>query len=693
MTPPPAPSATSILAVDLGNVMTRALLIDLVEGVYHLVAQAAVPTTGGFPNNDVGVGLARVLHELSAVTGRRLFTSEGRVLTPEQPDRSGVDLFFATTSMGRPLRTVLLGLVPGLSVESGIRAAAGTYINIVDTIALDDVRSEEEQLNALVLARPDLIFITGGTEGGAYAPVLELAQIARLAIKLMPRGHQPLVLYAGNSAAAPAISAMFEGLTNVFTAANVRPTLETEALESAQLQLALAFDSFTGARGLGFESIGAQSRMGVLPNAQSYHLIVDYLGRTEGSRRRSGPVTGGVLAVDVGSAVSTLSASIEGNTYTTIRTDIGLGHSAPALLDHAGIQAFRRWLPFAASDEEIRAYAMNKMLRPATIPNSLRARYLEHALLRTALATLLRASRPVWTPTEALDDLTEPMPPFCRIIGAGGGLTGTGRPGMAAMLLLDALEPIGVAQLQLDATALLPALGALAWSLPEAVVQLLDASGLETLGMAFSLSGRARAGRTAARVRLTLADGTVETATIAGGSLWMYPLAPGAKATISIACARGLSIGGKRRLRMEIEGGLTGVVIDARGRPLPLGTTVHERARQLPHWYAQATGDPPHEINSEWLREVEVVDPRESAEYAVIRGRAAGDAFSEMMPSLEALGSEQDDRGRRPSRRERRRARREERERRAAETAAVPAGIESAGVKDEESDDLRNLLS
>ena len=64
--------STSILAVDFGNVNTRAILIDLVDGVYTLVAQAQEQTTAGFPHGDVGVGFVRVLTQLSVSTGRRL---------------------------------------------------------------------------------------------------------------------------------------------------------------------------------------------------------------------------------------------------------------------------------------------------------------------------------------------------------------------------------------------------------------------------------------------------------------------------------------------------------------------------------------------------------------------------------------------------------------------------------------------
>jgi len=599
----------SILAVDFGNIYTRALLIDLVEGVYRLVAQAEERTTGGFPVSDVGVGFRRVVQQLSTNTGRRFATQDGTIITPEQPDRSGVDAFVATASMGRPLRTVLLGLMPNMSIASALRAAAGTYVEIVDIISLDDTRSAQDHLNTIVLAHPDLIFITGGTENGAVEPVMELARLARLAVRLM--GTRTNILYAGNSALKQPISDLFEEIATVFFADNVRPSRGSETLEMAQAQLARAFDSFTERRGLGFDEVGFMSRVGVLPTAQSYHAIVSYLGKTAGR--------GGALAVDIGSAISTMSASVKGHSATSIRTDLGLGNSARTLVDVVGLDAVRAWLPFFATDNEILAYALNKTLRPATIPETQRALYLEHALLRAALKTLLLVSRPTWTPNTALDDLSETLPYFERIVGAGAALTNTGRPALTAMLLLDALQPVGVINLQLDASALIPALGALARINPEAVVQVLDASGLENLCTCVNVSGIPRKGRGAVRVSVKTTSGESEKFTVPGGEFWVYPLPIGVRATVRFSASRGLSINGKRRVKLDVDGGTAGLIIDARGRPLPLATNLKALSVQIPEWYSQATGDPAFQIPPEWM----VPPPVETEITAVVDRRKA----------------------------------------------------------------------
>ncbi len=578
----------SILAVDFGNVLTRGVLIDVVDGVYRLVARAETRSTSGFPVGDVSVALQRVVEQITAVTGRTLVDQNGKIITPEQADRSGVDDFVATASIGRTLRTALVGLVPQVSIASGLRAAAGTYIQIVETLSLDDNRSEEDQLNALVASNPDLIFITGGTEGGAQEPVLGLALVVRLAIKLL--GKKPTVLYAGNNALVPQIKSIFEGLTTVFVAPNVRPDIDTEELEAAQLQLGLAFDEHQARQG-GFAKLGAMTRLGVLPTAQSYSLMVNYLAQALG---------GNVLAVDVGSAVSTLSASFNGHVTTTIRTDIGLGHSAESLLATTGEAAIESWLPFVTNLSHIRHYTLNKTFRPGSIPESIRGGYIEHALLRAGVGVLLSASRPAWS--KSLNQAEGLMPPLKLIIGAGAALTRTGSPGFNALLIIDSVQPTGVTQLQADPYGLIAALGGLAHINPQAVVQVMDSDSLEQLGTCFSLSGMPAAKRTALHVKITTEDGEVIKHDVEGGHLWVYPLGVGQQAKVEVqASGRGLNIGGKSRVKMTVTGGSLGLVFDARGRALPVGVQVRERAAQIPMWIAEMTGDPLKPIDESWL--------------------------------------------------------------------------------------------
>jgi hypothetical protein len=169
------------------------------------------------------------------------------------------------------------------------------------------------------------------------------------------------------------------------------------------------------------------------------------------------------------------------------------------------------------------------------------------------------------------------------------------------MLLLDSLQPEGVTELYTDPFGLMPAMGALAYFKPEAVVQVMARTGLEMIGSALSLSGYPRPERPALHVKITTDEDVVEQR-INGGHLWVYPLPIGQEADVQIrVMARGTSIDGKRRLRLKLQGGTGGLIFDARGRPLPLAENLSERAAQMIQWFAEATGSPPMEIPAEWL--------------------------------------------------------------------------------------------
>lgn len=585
----------SILAVDFGSVHTRAVLVELVEGVYRLVARAETRSTDVFPVHDMAVGFDRVLRQISDVTGRRFLSEEGTVIKPEGEDRSGVDNFALTASMGRPLRAVLVGLMPGMSLGSAIRAAAGTYIEVAETLDLGDGRDEEERINALLLSYPDVILLTGGTEDGAENTVLRLAETVRLALTLVEKTARPTVIFSGNHALEEPITEMFGEMTTLLFAENVRPSVDDEELDSARLQLGKAFDHYKETRDEGFAFISALSDTGILPTAQSYTVLAGYLGQT---------TPGDVALVDIGSSTSTLAVSQgnEGEVINSIRTDLGMGHSASQALEIIGMEKIRRWIPFNVSESELKNYAVNKTLRPATIPMDLRDLYIEHAFLRAGIREMMREANPRWD-RESL--------PISELIGSGASLTNTGDPGYDALLLLDALQPTGVTHLQTDPYGLVAAMGAMAVNAPDAVVHLLDENNLNSLGTCISLDGKPRKDKPAMKVKITAYYGDekdVLEETVLGGHLFVYPLPLGRTAEVRVRCMGRARINGKRRMKLTLNGGLAGLIFDARGRPVPVADDVRERALQFPMWVQEMTDDPLLVIDESWLQAVEEED-------------------------------------------------------------------------------------
>ncbi|MBN1563922.1 MAG: glutamate mutase L, partial [Anaerolineae bacterium] len=551
-------AVNSILVADMGSVHTRLILIDMVEGQYRLVASSRARTTAEPPLSSVSLGLDHAAQNMTDLIGRNFIDSTGEQLfiSPEQ-DGHGVDAFLATSSAGQPMRVLLVGLTPEISLASGERVLAGGYVTLTDLLSPDDVRTDEEQINTILATNPDLIIIVGGTDDGATDIVLDQVKTVKRALSLIRQGSMPNVLYAGNHALRKQVRAMLSEYTEVYFAKNVRPTLDNEQLFHAQLELALVYDDFRSRSHGGFDEVARQSKIGaILPTTQGYISAIRYMSEL--------PQTGvGPLIIDVGSTNSLIVAGVRKTPHYRIRTDLGMGHHAVSALEAVTVENVQRWLPEGVAAETLWDYVHNKALRPATIPATKEDLQIEQALAREIVRLLVREARPVW-------DLGvgELLPAFQPIIGAGAILTETQHPGISAMLLLDALQPVGAVELKLDPHNLIASLGVIAYLEPTVTVQALEAGGLVNLGTAFCPLGRLRPGQDAMYVLVRQENGTVINQTVHAGEIWMAPVLPGVSAEVTIRLKRGLSINGKRQISRRVIAGAAGIVFDARGRPL-----------------------------------------------------------------------------------------------------------------------------
>jgi hypothetical protein len=170
------------------------------------------------------------------------------------------------------------------------------------------------------------------------------------------------------------------------------------------------------------------------------------------------------------------------------------------------------------------------------------------------------------------------------IIGAGSVLAQAVDPGIGALLLLDSLQPVGVSELRLDPYGVIAALGAIAYVEPLAVVHVLESGGLLNLGTAISPSGRP-GGSTAMDVTVRYADGQTAGHQVASGTLQLVSLPTGQKAQVAIKLGRGLTINGMGRVALTVEGGVAGLILDGRGRPIPVPREIERRAEVIPKWY------------------------------------------------------------------------------------------------------------
>jgi hypothetical protein len=211
--------AESILAVEIGSIQTRALLLDVVEGQYRFVAAGSAPSTVQAPYNDLSEGVHRAILDLQEISGR-IFLDASTLIIPGQTNGTGVDRLVVIYSAGPEFRMVVTGLLEQVSLESAERLAATTYGRVLEVIGLNDPRRREEQLDAILRAQPHLILLSGGTDLGASRSVVRVAELVLMLCKLLPQEKRPEVFYTGNVALSKRLS---EGLQK-WTTTHIAPT-------------------------------------------------------------------------------------------------------------------------------------------------------------------------------------------------------------------------------------------------------------------------------------------------------------------------------------------------------------------------------------------------------------------------------------------------------------------------------------
>src|SRR3989442_2519500 len=198
-------SIRSILATDCGSTTTKAILIEKGADGFRLATRGEAPTTVEAPFEDVTRGVLNAVREVEELRGRRLLDGD-RILTPQQGE-DGVDLYLSTSSAGGGLQMMVSGLVLQMTGESAQRAALGAGAIVMDVIALNDGRRPYQKIRRLRQLRPDMILLSGGTDGGDVGRVAGMAELVVAADPKARLGadYRLPVIYAGNADAAPIV--------------------------------------------------------------------------------------------------------------------------------------------------------------------------------------------------------------------------------------------------------------------------------------------------------------------------------------------------------------------------------------------------------------------------------------------------------------------------------------------------------
>jgi hypothetical protein len=576
--------ADSVLAIEIGTVSTRVILFDVVEGHYRFLGQGTVPTTMSAPINDVSVGVKAALDQLHDITGRVLFNAEGQLIVPSQPNGSGVDACVATVSVGPPLKVVAIGLLEDVSAESAKNLASTTYARVVETMSLNDRRGTVARLDNILQIHPDLIIVAGGIEGGATKSVIDLLEAVGLACYLMPKEQRPEVLYAGNSVLAKEVQESIGNLVNLHIAPNVRQSYESEQLTPSQPALAQIFRLVRSRQIRGIQEVDLWTGNHLMPAATAFGRTIRYISKEYANTHK------GVLGIDVGASATTVASAFSGDLRLSIHPGLGLGENLPEILNLCSLGDIMRWIPFDVSDKYVRDYIYNKALYPTSLPMTPDELATEQALACQAMLLAVKQASKSYPP-DVPGSMPGLLPWFEPILASGSVLTKAPTRNQALMTVLNALQPTGVTTIALDRNNLAASLGATASVTPLLTIQSLDATNFVNLCTIISPVGNAPLETPILRVRLAGDDGVESEQEVKNGSLAVIKLPMGQAGTLHLTPLHRFDVGmggPGRGGTVKVIGGVLGVVIDARGRPLHLPTEPSRRRELLSNWLTTA---------------------------------------------------------------------------------------------------------
>ena len=576
-----------ILATDCGSTTTKAILIEKKDGEYRLIVRGEAPTTVEAPFEDVTRGVLNSVREVEELTGRELLEGE-KLIYPAKGNR-GIDIYVSTSSAGGGLQMMVAGVVKEMTAESAARAALGAGAIVMDVIATNDRRRPHKRIELIRDLRPDMILLSGGIDGGTVSHVVELSETIKAADP-KPRfgtGFELPVIFAGNVDAREAVKGRLDKTTALSIVDNLRPILERENLGPARDAIHDLFMEHVMAHAPGYKILMVWTDVPIMPTPGAVGALIQTIGEKQNIN---------VMGVDIGGATTDIFSVFDGNFNRTVSANLGMSYSVSNVLTEAGMDNVLRWVPFSLDKNDLGNRVRNKMIRPTTVPMSLKELKLEQGIAREALrlalvqhkgmAVGLKGVQQERTISDAFEQTASGatlvnMMDLDLIVGSGGTLSHAPRRAQAALMLIDAFQPEGITRLAVDSIFMMPHLGVLSSVHEKAATEVFDKDCLIRLGTCIAPVGIAPLGKEALEIKM---NGDV--IKVNSGDMKLIPLDEGEKPRAVIKPSKYFDIGEGRGREVEatLRGGVVGIIIDCRGRPLVLPTNDAERFERLNRW-------------------------------------------------------------------------------------------------------------
>jgi uncharacterized protein (TIGR01319 family) len=585
-----------ILATDVGSTTTKARLFHKRGGEWRFLVAGEAPTTVETPYEDVTLGVRNAVSEVEELTGHRILSEDGSGIVVPYDGKMGVDLYCTTSSAGGGLQMTVAGLMKAVTALSANKAALGAGAIVMDVLSLDDGRRDYEKIRRIRSLRPDMILVGGGTDGGAYGKIAETLELIKTAAP-KPRlgeGYNLPLVFAGNREARKFVKDYMSGDFALSIVDNLRPTLEVEVTEPARRAIHELFMEHVMSHAPGYTKLMTWTDIDIMPTPEGEGMAMQLIAKVFDTN---------TIGVGLGGATTNVYSIFDGRFVRSVSANLGMSYSICNVLKEAGLENILRWIPIDEDPEDVEDRLRNKMIRPTTIPQTLEELIIEHAVAREALrlgmvhhktiATRLKGAREERKFVVFLsfsDELQKTYVDMLKvgvIAGTGGLLSHAPRRAQSLLVLTDGFQPEGVTRLFQDSVFMMPHLGVLSTVYPEAAWQIFDKDCLVRLGTVVAPRGTGKEGTEVMSVEIEMPDGNVVKEAMRFGEIKVIslPERAEARAVIKPRGAFDVGMGEGKELEATLHGGVVGIVLDTRGRPLVLPQDEDMRNKKLFEWW------------------------------------------------------------------------------------------------------------
>lgn len=448
-----------VLLIDFGSTYTKVTAVDV--ETEKLLGTASSYTT---VQTDIGDGLQHAIEILERQTGELNYVER-----------------YACSSAAGGLRMVTSGLVPELTAEAAKQASLGAGAKVLKVYSYELTQAD---IDEIVRIHPDMILLTGGTDGGNRDCILANAG------KLSELSPVCPVVIAGNRNCADQCRAMLSAW-ETHICENVMPKFNELNIEPAQREIRKIFlDRIIQAKGL---SKASELISGILMPTPSAMMAAMRL-LAEGTKEETG--IGELTAIDLGGATTDVYSIADGmptqaNTVIkglaepyakrTVEGDIGMRYSIHGIVEAAGIERISQ----LSGIQPKRAEEMIQFLseNTETLPKDQEWENLDFALASMAVETaMIRHAgtiESVYTPMGlAFSQKGKDLTHVRRMVVTGGAIIHTRQTGrIASYGFQNPANPASLrpakAKVLVDRRYILAAMGLLGQYYPETALRIM----------------------------------------------------------------------------------------------------------------------------------------------------------------------------------------------------------------------------